>query len=271
MIYFRSLYLHNNYAEMLPDSIVNIIINTGNIISSKELKKKATQSPSEEVCDSVSGAFNTWLKTEKVDLASSSVFCNNFTEDKSEKLDRADLKISVKIFLGNYSCKALKTSISQVMQVLEIDMIDSLILSMPASRNNEQFNLDDMKPFWNELENFVREGKIITIGVSDLDTGELAELYNWTEIKPSVNQVNLESCCVMPTEMIAFAKENDIQLLTHNDPKVLLSNEMLEKILEAGVRDPTNWRMDWIVRYAVVVKCRGIIQNKGYLLCTVKT
>ena len=44
-------------------------------------------------------------------------------------------------------------------------------------------------------------------------------LLVWLQIKPLVNQVNLESCCVMPKDLVEYAKENDIQLLTHNDPK----------------------------------------------------
>lgn len=39
------------------------------------------------------------------------------------------------------------------------------------------------------------------------------------QVKPSSNQVNLASCCVMPPDLTAFAKQFDIQLLTHNDPK----------------------------------------------------
>lgn len=39
------------------------------------------------------------------------------------------------------------------------------------------------------------------------------------QVKPSSNQVNLASCCVMPPDLTAFAKEFDIQLLTHSDPK----------------------------------------------------
>lgn len=44
-------------------------------------------------------------------------------------------------------------------------------------------------------------------------------LFHAMKIKPSSNQVNLASCCVMPPDLTAFAKEFDIQLLTHNDPK----------------------------------------------------
>jgi hypothetical protein len=39
------------------------------------------------------------------------------------------------------------------------------------------------------------------------------------QVKPTVNQVNLASCCVMPPELVKYAGESDIQLLTHNDPK----------------------------------------------------
>jgi len=38
------------------------------------------------------------------------------------------------------------------------------------------------------------------------------------QVKPCINQVNLTTCCVIPQEMKDFAAENDIQLLTHNDP-----------------------------------------------------
>ena len=39
------------------------------------------------------------------------------------------------------------------------------------------------------------------------------------QTKPCINQVNLESCCVMPKDLTEYAKQNDIQLLTHNDAK----------------------------------------------------
>ncbi|XP_071040511.1 glutamate--cysteine ligase regulatory subunit isoform X2 [Parasteatoda tepidariorum] len=213
-----------------------------------------------------------WLKSiyTSYNFDSDVVFCDNNPDMKVEKSDRAELKISVKVFLETYSCEILRSVISQAMETLGIQMIDSLILSLPALSNDEIFDLNNIKPLWIELENLVAEGKIVTIGISDLDTKELTTLYEWTQVKPSVNQVNLESCCVMPTEMIAFAKENDIQLLTHNDPKVLLPNEMFKKILEPGVKNPDEWKRAWIVRYSVVVKFRGIIQNKGYLLSATK-
>lgn len=47
----------------------------------------------------------------------------------------------------------------------------------------------------------------------------LITVFCYFQVKPSSNQVNLASCCVMPPDLTAFAKQFDIQLLTHNDPK----------------------------------------------------
>ncbi len=38
------------------------------------------------------------------------------------------------------------------------------------------------------------------------------------KVKPLIAQVNLVSCCVMPPLLVSYAKEHDVQLLTHNDP-----------------------------------------------------
>ena len=57
----------------------------------------------------------------------------------------------------------------------------------------------------NNFINFIIQSLIIVGGVL-------------LQVKPSINQVNLDSCCVMPPELVEFAKECDIQLLTHSDP-----------------------------------------------------
>ena len=44
-------------------------------------------------------------------------------------------------------------------------------------------------------------------------------VFVWFQTKPVINQVNLDSCCVMPKDLVEYAELNDIQLLTHNDPK----------------------------------------------------
>lgn len=66
---------------------------------------------------------------------------------------------------------------------LGVTVIDSLVLALPPLKEEDSFSLDPIKPLWSELEKLVNDGKVVTIGISDLDALELAELYNWTEVR----------------------------------------------------------------------------------------
>ena len=118
----------------------------------------------------------------------------------------------------------------------------------------------------------VREGKVRELGVSDLNTEQLRELYAWAEeIKPTTNQINLESCCVIPPEMNAFAQSKEIRLLTHNDPRDFLMIDKLHSLLaNNGIADAEQWKRLWVARYTIMVTGKGIIQTKGYLVAIVK-
>lgn len=104
------------------------------------------------------------------------------------------------------------------MSVLQVTDLDSLTLSPPPDRKDG--TIEGLKAVWSCAVANVLNGSIKDLGVSDLDTNQLKELYEWTEtVKPSTNQVNLEACCVIPPEMNEFAQSKDIRLLTHNDPR----------------------------------------------------
>ncbi len=44
------------------------------------------------------------------------------------------------------------------------------------------------------------------------------KLFIFSKYKPTINQVNLTSCCKMPEDLVDFAKINNVQLTTHIDP-----------------------------------------------------
>ena len=101
-----------------------------------------------------------------------------------------------------------------------------------------------------------------SLGLSDIETQAFIELHNAARIKPEAIQINLESCCVVPPELVTFTRENNIQLLTHNDPINILPTETLKSIL------PSLSSVHWTVRYQTLLRCRGIIHNKGYIIST---
>lgn len=249
------------------EGIQYLIIDTGNIMTLKELQRKTTQTPTDELVESSAYTLKEWMNSSPINVKQTDVL-EYVNKAKINQDDRQNLKITVKIFLSESKPSYLTNALERTMSHLGVNMIDSLIVSV----ENSQITLLQIQPLWTVLEDFVLKEKLGTIGFSDLDTNLLRNLYEWAKIKPSINQVNLESCCVMPPEMIQFAKENDIQLLTHSDPKDILPHDKVLKIFKESSKeiDPKLWCMQWITRYSVMVKGRGIIRSKGFILCLSK-
>ncbi|XP_075736455.1 glutamate-cysteine ligase modifier subunit isoform X1 [Rhipicephalus microplus] len=175
----------------------------------------------------------------------------------------------VKVFLSDFDAAALESATRKVLEELGVSELDSLIVAFPPSAKS---STEKVRPLWAAAEQIYREGLALSVGVSDLDTAQLRDLHSWAEVKPSVNQVNLDSCCVIPQEMQEFAKANNIQLLTHSDPKVLLDHEGMARVLKGYMaeEDIRHWSAPWVARYSVLVKCRGFLQSKGYIASLVK-
>ncbi|CAH0596975.1 unnamed protein product [Chrysodeixis includens] len=122
--------------------------------------------------------------------------------------------------------------------------------------------LPGIKIMWAVLEEFVKEGRVHQLGVADVGGGCLRKLHAWARVRPSIAQINLASCCVVPPSLHAFCRANDVQLLTHADPPDLLSIAAPKTLSDAGVGCNS---LDWCARYQVHIKCRGVLALKGYV------
>ena len=94
----------------------------------------------------------------------------------------------------------------------------------------------------------------------------------------------------MGSEVVEYAEENNIELLTHSDPEDMLAAVNAPEIMSSLFHDDLsrfdnstsnndagdlhndlpvvaapNWRFQWLARYQCVVKCRGVIRSKGYI------
>lgn len=68
-------------------------------------------------------------------------------------------------------------------------------------------------------------------------------------------------------DLVAFAKQVDIQLLTHNDGREILPLAPLHQTLGSAVGGEwQSWRCRWVSRYNSVIKLRGIVSHRG-LVC----
>ncbi|XP_067944335.1 glutamate--cysteine ligase regulatory subunit-like [Watersipora subatra] len=246
----------------------SIYVHTGNICTWDRLKRKVNQKPNFEVyeClgDCMQKAIANFTKSSLQYEHALNCCGGGDAIQPCEPQDlRADLKLTAKVFLSTPTGEALQDAITHIKSDLAVTYIDNLLISFPSQ--TDELSIQQV---WAEVEVCIGDGVVIQGGVSDMDRSELEALYDWAQVKPSTNQVNLTSCCVMPPELVEFAKEHDIQLLTHNDPQEILTKENLSQLLSENLtaRDAEGWNLQYVVRYTNLVKLRGVIRSKGYLM-----
>jgi glutamate--cysteine ligase regulatory subunit len=218
---------------------------------------------------------------------------------------RESYDITVKLFYlpgipPSRRCTHTKEAIALVLKELEVSTIDLLIVSYPgisfdadddvdedlsgdegSSHDSEASNMETMVQTWRTLESLKQQGLIDQLGVSEFGSDRLAKFLPETKIKPSVDQINVKDCCVVPKTLILYARENNIELLTHNDCTDILPPGTTRELLGPGEKgaevlaatanasdgDPGlkgDIEPQWVIKYTAVVKDRGVIENKGY-------
>ena len=163
--------------------------------------------------------------------------------------ERSQVKIGAKIFLNNASTDHLRSALTELYNVLNVDHLDNLILSFhPTQSTNGTANngtsdtngsatengsseavlewatghasaQSDLMRLWRVLEEYAKDNKIKQLGIADLDVKSLKELFEAATSRPTIAQINLQACCVVPPSLQEFCNQNDIQLLTHSDPE----------------------------------------------------
>jgi glutamate--cysteine ligase regulatory subunit len=213
----------------------------------------------------------------------------------AEERDQYD--ITVKLFYlpgipASRRCAHTREAIDLVLKELHVKSIDLLIVSFPGilfdadddsedednASSGQPDDFDSMVQTWRVLESLHEQGMIAQLGVAEFGCDRLARFLPHTQVKPSVDQINLKDCCVVPKSLILYAKEEQIQLLTHNDCHDILPVGTTRELLgpaekSAGILASSPDANDgiqgdvepqWVVKYTAVVKDRGVVENKGY-------
>ena len=139
-------------------------------------------------------------------------------------------------------------------------------------------DLNAMAETWRALEYLHDKGLAVQIGLSEFGSERLQKFLPKTRVRPSVDQINVRDCCVVPKSLIMFAKQEKIELLTHNDCTNILPGGTVRELLGSGKNgagvlagpeessDSLKGEVEpqWVVKYTAVVRDRGVIENKGY-------
>jgi glutamate--cysteine ligase regulatory subunit len=220
--------------------------------------------------------------------------------------ERSSYDITVKLFyLPNLPPSRrgahTKEAVDLVLKELRVTSIDLLIVSFPnivfdADDESEEEELSDtssgdpnapediatMLQTWRTIEELHEEGIVDKLGLAEFGTGRLSRILAEAKVRPTVDQINVRDCCVVPKPLILFAKKEGIDLLTHSDCTNILPRGTLRELLGPGEKgvgvlvagaegqktDTEGLKGDiepqWVIKYTAVVKNRGVVENKGY-------
>lgn len=78
---------------------------------------------------------------------------------------------------------SIRKSIEQSLQDLKTDYLDLLLIHWPVK--------DCVRKTWKVMEEFVKLGKVRSLGVSNFNMHHLDELLSYAEIKPVINQIEV--------------------------------------------------------------------------------
>lgn len=246
-------------------SVKKCIINTGNILSLNDITRKSGQNPTEELIEAINITVKEFKSNNVAPTENGNKLVIHRTSDdlktKMNEQSLADLKIGLKIFLNSDNNDLIHEAIEEGFDVLKVPSVHNVILQYKKDKPSEAGDdISSLKKIWSTLEEYVQKEKICQIGLADVEENTFRNVFEWAEIKPSIIQINLATCCVVPPTLQQFCKDNDVQLLTHSD-----STEILPK---SAITDSLGVELNikWITRFLVHIKCRGVLCTKGYVV-----
>jgi 2,5-diketo-D-gluconate reductase A len=120
-------------------------------------------------------------------------------------VSRQDIFIATKVATGimREGCDAVRRSIDGSLTKLKTDYIDLLLIHWPVK--------DCIKHTWLAMEDYVRQGKVRSIGVSNFNRHHLDDLLAYAEIRPVINQIEVHPFMTQE-ENIAYNHKLGIQV-----------------------------------------------------------
>jgi glutamate--cysteine ligase regulatory subunit len=246
-----------------------------------------------------SKSYKSWTESKGNDL-----FVPSWNPTTGLLEERQAYDITVKLFylpnvLPQDRCQHTRDAIDFVLKELNVPNIDLLIVSFPdvtfdaddessddedESKSGVQDNdpaFESIIDTWHTLESLQSTGLVTKLGLAEFGTYRLTRLLAAANIRPSVDQINIRDCCVVPKPLILMARQEKIELFTHNDSMDILPSGTLRELLSGkgievlqSVPDSKEDSQEngmpgqvaglWVVKYTAVVSNRGVVENKGY-------
>ena len=165
-------------------------------------------------------------------------------------LDRADVFITSKLNNGYHEPDDARRAFDATLKALGSDYVDLFLIHWPLPT----LYGGDFVQTWRTLEEFYREGRARSIGVSNFTTKHLGRLRAETVIRPAVNQIEIHP--YLTNEQIrAYDRDNEIATEAYSPiaQGEVLTDPTIESIARQVGKSPAQVVLRWHIQRGDII------------------
>jgi len=165
-------------------------------------------------------------------------------------LDRGDIFITSKLSNAAHRPDDARTAFDESLKALGTDYIDLFLIHWPLPTRYD----GDFVQTWRTLEEFHRDGRARSIGVSNFTPHQLRRLFEETEVRPAVNQIEVHPY-LTNDQTRAFDREHEIATEAYSPiaQNQVLTDPTVEAIARQVDRTPAQVVLRWHIQLGNVV------------------
>jgi 2,5-diketo-D-gluconate reductase A len=179
---------------------------------------------------------------------------------RTSGLDRADVFVTSKLGNDAHEPDAARRAFDGTLEALGFDYVDLFLIHWPLPTRYG----GDFVSTWRALEEFYRDGRARSIGVSNFTMHHLRRLFRESEVRPAVNQIEVHPFLTQ-NELRAFCAEHEIAVEAWSPlarGRELLEDPEIREIAKQHERTPAQVVLRWHIQKGHIVFPKSVTPSR---------
>ena len=174
-------------------------------------------------------------------------------------LDRGDVFITSKLKNDAHEPDAAREAFDETLKALGVDYVDLFLIHWPLPMRYD----GDFVSTWKTLEEFYREGRARSVGVSNFQPQHLRRLHGETDIIPAVNQIEAHPYLTQD-DVRAFCAQHQIAVEAWSPlgKGSVLDDPVVGRIAERTGKTPAQVVLRWHIQRGDIVFPKSVTPDR---------
>jgi 2,5-diketo-D-gluconate reductase A len=174
-------------------------------------------------------------------------------------LDRGDVFITSKLKNDAHEPDAAREAFDETLKALGVDYVDLFLIHWPLPMRYD----GDFVSTWKSLEEFYREGRARSVGVSNFQPQHLRRLHGATDIIPAVNQIEAHPYLTQD-DVRAFCAQHQVAVEAWSPlgKGTVLDDPVVGRIAERTGKTPAQVVLRWHIQRGDIVFPKSVTPDR---------